>query len=148
MRKGISDLSRRVEVSRSSNERYLEALSVVGETTPSSKLLDSVSKPAQHNGRPYRALHPVSPQDARLFESVLRGEFLLQGFRNKDIRPFFESNGGDLSARIGRRLGLLRAHGLIFKVPKTHYYRITKKGQEVMTTAIKFRRSDIAFLAA
>jgi hypothetical protein len=148
MRKGVSDLSRRVEVSRSANERYLEALSVVGETTPSSKLLDSVSKRLERNGRPYRALHPVSAEDARLFESVLRGEFLLQGFRNKDIRPFFDSNGGDLSACIGRRLGLLRAHGLIFKVPKTHYYRITKKGQEVMTTAIKFRRSDIALLAA
>ena len=36
MRKGIADIRRRVEVSRAANQRYLEALSVVGLTVPSS----------------------------------------------------------------------------------------------------------------
>jgi hypothetical protein len=49
--------------------------------------------------------------------------------------------------RVGRQLQLLRAHGLIFKVAKTHYYRITKKGHQVMATALKFRAADIALLA-
>jgi DNA-binding PadR family transcriptional regulator len=45
-------------------------------------------------------------------------------------------------------LQLLRAHGLIFKVAKTHCYRITSKGHEVMATALKFRAADLALLAA
>src|SRR5262249_54303094 len=86
MRKGIVDLSRRVEIARGANERYLEALAVVGEPTPSHKLFDSVSQRKEKKGRFYRALRPVSPEDSRIFRVILRGEFLLQGFRNRDLR--------------------------------------------------------------
>ncbi|MGH7772920.1 MAG: hypothetical protein ACREQA_11890, partial [Candidatus Binatia bacterium] len=61
MRKGIADIRRRVEVSRAANERYWEALSVVGETLASHKLLDPVSKPITSHGRRHRPLRPISP---------------------------------------------------------------------------------------
>ena len=87
-----------------------------------------------------------------IIELLCQGRFLLNGFRNKDLRPHLpgppNANQRQASARISRKLQLLRAHGLIFKVPKTHYHRITKKGHDVMATAIKFRVSDIALLAA
>ena len=41
------------------------------------------------------------------------------------------------SGRITRYLRLLRAHGLIRKVSGTRYYRVTPKGHQVMTTALK-----------
>jgi len=148
MRKAVADIERRIDICRSANERFLEALSVVGTPKPSCRLLDSVSKRVQLSGRSYRALRPVAPQDAQLFQLILRGEFLIQGFRNKDLRPIDSKKDSKTAARISRLLALLRAHGLIYKVARTNYYRITKKGQEVMTTAIKFRHSDIALLAA
>lgn len=155
MRKGIADLKRRVELSRSANKRYLEALAVVGETTPSHRLLDPVSRRLVRDGRSYRALHPISPADCRVFEVLMKGEYLIQGCRNRDLRAELEpgeetdpATRRKASARISRLLRLLRAHGLIYKVQKTHYHRITKKGQEVMTTATIFRHSDIALLAA
>jgi hypothetical protein len=155
MRKGIADLKRRVELSRSANGRYLNALAVVGETTPSHRLLDPVSQRVIKDGRSYRALQPISPADSRVFEALLRGEHLIQGVRNRDLRLEL-GPGADLdpiscrkaSARISRLLRLLRAHGLIYKVSKTNYHRITKKGQEVMATATIFRETDIALLAA
>jgi hypothetical protein len=153
MRKGVVDSKRRVEIAMAANKRYLEALAVVGETLSSVRLLDSVSKPVEKEGRRYRALRPISQEDAKLFEVILRGEFSIQGFRNKDLRQFIACKqkvipASQLSARTTRLLRLLRAHKLIFKVHKTNYYRITKKGQEVMSTAVKFRQSDIALLAA
>jgi hypothetical protein len=155
MRKGIADLKRRVELSRSANKRYLEALAVIGDTTPSHRLLDPVSRPVVRDGRNYRALHPISPADSKVFAVLLKGEYLIQGSRNRDLRKDLEPgeetdpiSKRKASARISRLLRLLRAHGLIYKVPKTHYYRLTKKGQEVMTTATKFRDSNIALLAA
>jgi hypothetical protein len=155
MRKGVVDMRRMVEVCISANKRYLEALSTVGEQTSSIRLLDSVSKPVKQQERIYRPLHPVSPEDAKLFSVILRGEFLIQGVRNKDLRKHLaaasERNPEKrrlASARITRLLRLLRAHGLIFKVAKTNFYRITKKGRDVMTTAVKFRQSNIALLAA
>jgi repressor of nif and glnA expression len=55
---------------------------------------------------------------------------------------------GKASARIIRKLRLLREHGLIRKVSKTQYYRVTEKGHQVMTTSIAFRETDIAPLKA
>jgi hypothetical protein len=155
LRKGIADIRRRVEISRAANERYLEALAVVGEPTPSYKLLDRVSQPVKRRGRQCRALRPISPEDSKLFAAILHGEFLIQGVRNKDLRQILYShqeNNPDQcrknSGRITRYLTLLKSHKLIYRVPKTNYYRITKQGHEIMTTATKFRETKIALLAA
>ena len=155
MRKGVADIARRVEVSRAANERYLEALAIVGIPSPTDRLLDPISTRKVRNGRPYRPLRPISPEDARLFRVIMRGKFLLQGFRNKDLRrhliPGAESDPTRrrrASARTTRCLRLLRAHGLIRKVSGTRYYRVTGKGHHVMTTALALRRMDVSGLAA
>jgi hypothetical protein len=149
MRKGIADIRRRVELSRAANARYLEALSVVGLETPSYRLLDRVNHVVKKVRRQYRALRPISPDDASLFQAILHGEHLLQGFRNRDLRKTLgDSDAKNSSARVSRLLALLRAHKLIYKVCKTNYYRITRKGHQVMATALKFRQPDIALLAA
>jgi hypothetical protein len=155
MRKSIADLSRRVEICRAANERYFEALGVVGEPSPTRHLMDPVSRRIVRDGRHYRALRPIDPDEARLFTVLLDGRFLLQGFRNKDVRRRVVPCCGDdplarkkASARITRLLRLLRAHGLIRKVSQTFYYRVTSKGTHVMTTALKLRELDLAALAA
>lgn len=154
LRKGIADIRRRVQLSRAANERYLEALAVVGEPTPSHQLLDKVSTPVIHGRRRFRALRPVSPEDSRLFQALLDGKFLIQGIRNKELRQLLFPAVADplherkLSSRITRWLTLLKSHHLIYRVAKTNYYRLTKLGHEVMTTATKFRETNIALLAA
>lgn len=155
LRKGVADLGRRVEISRAANGRYLEALAVVGLPTPSLKLLDQVSHRVQAKGRTYRPLRPIAPQESEMFRVVLRGEHQLQGVRNQDLRkhlyPEQEKDEEDRqrsSARVSRQLGLLKAHGLIYKVPKTNYYRVTKKGHQVMATALTLRDNQVALLAA
>ena len=153
MRKGVSDTSRRVAVSLAANERYLQALAVVGEETPSHRILDSVSSPVYKQGRRYRALHPASPQEARLFAAVLAGEHLLADFTNRQIQRYlFDAPTNDekercrRSAFVSRYFRLLRAHGLIHKLAKHRRYRITRRGQTVMTTALTFRQTDAALL--
>jgi hypothetical protein len=86
---------------------------------------------------------------------LLRGEFQLQGVRNRDLRhalaPEAESDPArrhQVAARATRTLRLLRAHGLIYRVGRTNYYRPTQKGYEVMSTALKFRQADLALLTA
>ena len=36
--------------------------------------------------RPHRALNPMGDDDAEILEAVNRGEFAINGFRNRDIR--------------------------------------------------------------
>jgi hypothetical protein len=155
LRRGIADMRRRADLGRAAAARYLDALSVVGDPTPSHRLLDSVSHRVIRQGRPYRPLRPISPSEAPLFRTILYGEFALQGFQNADLRRHLYPDTADDSrqrrhaaARITRCLRLLRAHGLIKKVTRTRYYRITDKGHHVMTTALRFRETDLALLAA
>lgn len=150
MRRGIVDIVRRADLCRRANERYLEALSVVGEVSPCHKLLDPISKRLCRKGRSFRPLHPTSPDDAKFFQVICRGEFLLHHFRNKDLRQklFPHSDANRLarrqtSARISRLLQLLRAHRLIAKVPKSSCYRITAKGHKVMAMSLKLRETSL-----
>ena len=48
------------------------------------------------------------------------------------------------AARVTRQLRLLPAHGLIYRVGRTYYYRPTQKGQLVINTALKFRQTNVA----
>jgi hypothetical protein len=153
MRKGISDLARRVEISQAVNARYLDALAVVGESTPSHTILDGVARPLRRQGRPHRALRPVCPDEARLFAAALEGKHLIDGFSNGQVRrrlfgppPRDPTRARRRSAWVSRRLCLLRVHGLIRKVPKRRLYRVTEKGHRVMTTALLFRETDVALL--
>ena len=155
LRRGIADMRRRADLGRAAAARYLDALSVVGDPTPSHRLLDSVSQRVTRHGRPYRPLRPISPHEAPLFRTILHGEFALQGFQNRDLRRrLYSDTDADpgqrrrVAARVTRSLRLLRAHGLIKKVTRTRYYRITDKGHQVMTTALRFRETDLALLAA
>jgi hypothetical protein len=155
MRKGVADFLRRAEICRAANGRYLEALGVVGEPSPTRFLLDPVSKRITRRGRAYRALRPIDPEEAKLFAVLTDGRFLLVGFRNADlrerlfpqIRPHSDA-ACQASGQLTRRLRLLRAHGLIRKVSGTFYYRITKRGHHVMATALKLRESCCLTAAA
>src|SRR5262245_4505908 len=116
MRKGLADIARRVEVSRAANQRYLEALSVVNKPAPTQNVLDPVSRPIVKQNRRYRGLRPITPDDASLFQAVLRGEHLLKGFRNRDLRRYLTSfhetdqvERRRVSGRVTRQLRMLRA---------------------------------------
>ena len=51
-------------------------------------------------------------------------------------------------AAVGRRLMLLRAHGLIAKVNKTHRYIVTDKGRRVITAILAARQASTEKLTA
>ncbi len=155
MRKGLADLPRRVEVSRGANKRYLEALAEVQISATACEVLDPVSRRVNRNGRPHRALRPLSAEEAAVFAAMLRGEHAVQGFRNRDIRHALgwdrcrdPEQRAKMSARTSRLFALLRGHGLITKVSHTNYYRLTIKGHRVMTTSLKLRQFNLTALAA
>jgi len=146
MRKGVADLHRRAELSQQSNGRYLDALAVVEDTTPCSRLFDAVARPVL-DGRRFRALRIGDPADLALFEAISRGEFATAGFRNKDLRKLLHPGSDSLppkdrkrlSASVSRRLRLLRAHGIIKKIPKTHRYQLADRGR-FLTAALRATR--------
>ena len=86
MRKGIADLHRRTEVSQAANTRYLHAMASVEDTTSVGELAADLCLPAIWKNRRVRAMNPYSTDDANLLDAISRGEFMENGFRNRDIR--------------------------------------------------------------
>lgn len=137
MRKCVADLHRRAQLSQRSNERYLDALAEVDDTTPLKDIFDQVSKPTTYRERRVRGLRIGDRTDIALLEVCARGEFATAGFRNRDIRarlfPASSCTSKDdirrLAARTSRLIRILRAHGVIQKIQKTHRYRLTARGR-------------------
>jgi hypothetical protein len=145
LRKGVADLHRRTELSQRANERYLDALAVVDDPTPCSRIFDAVSRPVVDDRRRFRAVRLGDPADLALLAAISRGEFVIAGFRNRDLRsllypqPTTPLEVRRLSGRVSRLLRLLRAHRLIRKIPKTHRYQITERGR-LLTAAVRATR--------
>jgi hypothetical protein len=153
LRKGVADISRRADLSQKATERYAEALATVADSTPLKDLADDLCQPVRWHGRQARALNPLNPADAALLEAVNRGEFLLDGFRNRDLRGLLYPKAAASpaeehrrSAAVTRQLRLLRAHGLIQKVPKSHRYQVSARGRTAIAALLAARHADAAKL--
>ena len=150
LRKGVCDLPRRAAVSQAANARYLEALSTVEHGVPLKTTVESLSRPAIWKCRRVRALNPLAPEDGRLLLAISRGEFMLHGFRNQDLRPLLFDRpaspttieGHRQSAKVTRLLRLLRGHKLISKIPRTHRYRLTKQGRTQVTALLAAQNAN------
>jgi KaiC/GvpD/RAD55 family RecA-like ATPase len=154
LRKGVADLHRRAEVSQKSNERYLDALAAVHHDQPLGETVKELCQPTELKGRRVRALQPLSPDDNRLLVAVNRGEFAINGFRNRDLRGMLygatEVAAVELKrqgARTTRQIRMLRAHKLIRKVPKTHRYTLTSKGRLAINALLAAQQSNTQQLA-
>jgi hypothetical protein len=154
LRKGVADLHRQAEVSQRANERLAESLAAVAETTPLGKLLEPLGRPVFQDGRRTRALNPLTGADGELLRTIARGDFLLEGFRNRDLRSALFGETADetqqhrQSAAVTRKLRLLRAHGIIIKVQKTHRYQISAQGRRIVTALLSAHAADANRLAA
>jgi len=144
MRKGVADLHRRCEVSANCNRRYDEALASVRLGEPLAKLAEPVCNPVRKDRRRYRAINPWNRDDQRLLAFLGRGEWGIQGFRNRDVRdlllpapePENPADARRMSGRATRIIRLLRAHGLVKKIPRQHRYMPTRKGKDLATAIL------------
>jgi hypothetical protein len=151
LRKSVADLHCRAKVSQEINERYVATLAGVAQTQPLSEVTKTLGQPVSWKGRGVRALDPLCPEDVRLLEAVSRGEFMIQGFRNHDLRVLlFGADVEDAeaaerkrrSAQVTRLLRLLRGHGLIVKLPNTHRYQVTEQGRTSIGALLAARQAD------
>ncbi len=154
LRKGVVDFRRRAEISLAANRRYLKALSFAEIPHLCSKILDPISRPCVQNQQRYRALRPISPEEASKLALLRDGQFAIEGIRNRDLQELWPEmeEGPDAkrktAAKITRWLRLLKAHELIVKVPNSHCYRLTHKGHSVITIAVSVRQANVLKLAS
>ena len=143
MNKGVANFHHFERVARAANDRYLEALSVVDDPAPSYQQVARLAERKVVAQRSYAGFNPASPQDVRLFQAVLSGNHLVQGFYNKDLRRqlFVESHDPQVRrsqvSRASRLLKRLHVRRLIAKIPRTRRWRITAAGQHLLGAIIQ-----------
>ena len=154
LQRSVGELWRRAQVSAAANGRYLEALSSVTAKTPAGQASATVCQPIVKAGRRHRALNPWSEPDAALLAAVSRGEYAINGLRNRDLRrQLWPKVGTDKqehqrAGRVTRQLRLLRAHGLLRKVNGTHRYVLSESGRKIITALLTARQADVEQLTA
>lgn len=135
LRRSVADLYRRAQVSQKANERYLEALAAVSESKTVKELTEPlcqrVPEPGKRPGRKVRALNPLGATDALLLRTISDPKYMVHGLRNRDVaQALYPQSTTDArekrrrSARVTRLLRILRGHGLLHKVPRTHRYQV------------------------
>lgn len=78
------------------------------------------------------------------------GKWCIRGFRNRDLQEIlFQTPPESVeekrrrSARVTRRIRLLRAHRLVKKETGAHRYTVTPRGREILTAILTAQDSTL-----
>jgi hypothetical protein len=137
LKKSIYSLGDLADLLRAANRRYLEFISELDDPSAGRKLLNQVCEPKRQQGRSYKGLNFFHAADQILIETLARGEYLIHGLRNKDLRQHLPQLN---TSQISRRLKSLRLHGLIKRVGRTYKYYLSELGRRVILTGLKLKQ--------
>ena len=140
IRKGVADIALRARVSQEVNERIASDLATLHDATPVHEVFGDVTRHLTKSGKSFRALDPIG-KDRELLQAISDPAFRISAITNKELRGLLKKTGWgakrsdkQLSARVSRNLRLLRAHGIIRKLPNQHKYQMTLKGVKLCNT--------------
>ncbi len=123
LKKNIYSLTLLAFLFKSSNKRYLEFVSAFDNKEVGRKRLEKVAKSKKVNNRNYKGFNLFSKEDLTLLLTVLRGEYNISGFRNKDVKARIP---GFNTGKVSRLLKRLKVFGIIKKAGKTYKYYLTR----------------------
>ncbi len=112
-------------------------------------MTEAIQRRRKWEGGVTRALRPWA-EDKELLRAVGRGDFQIQGLRNRDLQAsLYDAPAATAieqrrrSAAVSRMLRMLRAHGIIRKISRTHRYVVTKAGLEIIIAVLTTARSSV-----
>ncbi len=140
LRKSIYSLQILLEMMADSNRRYLDFISTIDDPSSGIRDLNKISGAVKDDNRSYRGFNLFSGDDLDPFRAIIRGEFNISGFQNRNLRRYLS---GKSAHQVSRLLKRLRKHGLIKKIANTYKYYLTALGRKVTATALKLREMYI-----
>ncbi len=139
LKKNIYSLVYLMDKLKAANKRYIEFISAFDNKTIGRKRLEKVTEPRQHNERNYKGFNFFSKADIAILLAIARGEFNINGFRNKHLQKLLSMS----SAKISRLIKRLNVHGLIKKTRNSYKYYLTKLGKETIIMAQKIKEAVV-----
>lgn len=139
MKKTIYSLPALRESLLAANQRYLKFISEVETPEIGVQKLQELTETKEENNHRYKGFNLLAEEDTSVFRVLVRGEFSISGFTNKDLRRHLDKT----SAQVTRLLKRLRVHGLIKKVGRRYKYYLTQLGRQVVLMLLKLRQTVI-----
>jgi hypothetical protein len=146
MKKSIYSLEHVVRISRAAIHRYLDFLSKIEDNSTGVKELRQLTERKTENNRNYKGFNPLNRDDSLIFQELVNGSFIINGFSNKSLKMAISQKLQDKNWNIGkvsRLIKRLRVFGLVRKVHKTYKYFLTEKGRLLATMAVKLRNISV-----
>lgn len=135
LKKNIYSLSFLADNLKAANKRYLEFISAFDNKEVGRERLEKITSSKSENNRNYKGSNFFDADDLLILAAIVRGEFNINGFRNKNMQKLLGFNGSKISRLIKR----LRAHGLVKKAGNSYKYYLTKIGKETIIMAQKIK---------
>lgn len=146
MGKSIANLYRYAEISKSIIKRFIDALPIINDEQLSLNELKNISIRKEVKGRYYSAFNLLNEDTLQLFNAVAKGEYLIKGFSNKDIRKeIFKEDSEDKKTinKMTRLLSKLKAHKIIKKVSHKNRYYLTAQGRKIITSLMIYTKKEV-----
>ena len=136
MQKTIYSLPALRELLGAANQRYLDFLSTLDDSSDGQRKLTEISTTRQTDGRSFRGFNLFEQGDLNAILALLRGEACITGITNRMLRKVLT---GKTSAQISYLIKRCRVFGLLHKCAKSHKYYLTKLGRQVLIAARKLQ---------
>ena len=120
---------------KAANKRYLDFIAAFDNKEAGRKRLEHVTESKTDNNRNYKGFNFFNKDDLAILLAILKGEFNISGFRNKNIQKQL----GFKSAKVSRLIKRLNVHGLIKKAGNSYKYYLSKLGKETIIIAQKIK---------
>lgn len=135
LKKNIYSLAFLKDNLKSANKRYLEFISAFDNKEVGRKRLMKITSSETNNNRNYKGFNFFNDDDLAVLLAIVRGEFNINGFRNKNLKKILNFP----SSKISRLIKRLLVHGLIKKASDSYKYYATKIGKETIVMAQKIK---------
>lgn len=143
MGKSISNLYRYAEVSKATNNRYINALPNPVDVVTPVKDIENISKSIEVSNRHITGFNILKEDTTTLLEIIASGDFIVNGITNKELRcRFFKKedfNSSRIRNKTTRLLNKLKCHGLIRKVNNSSKYYLTVTGRKIINSILLFK---------
>lgn len=146
MGKSIANLYRYIEISKSIIKRYIEAMPEINIDKVSVEDVAKISTSKEINGRRYSAFNVLRQETLLLFQIISSGDFIINGFTNKNVRQRYFKENSESSENINKTTRLfskLRAHGIIKKVARKNKYYLTSDGRKLISNVLIYTKREL-----
>lgn len=118
------------------NLRYLKYIANFNAPISGQKRLRKLTKTTKINNRSYKGFNIFDKEDEHLLRSLAKGNFIIDGFRNVDLRKLIPSKNTGQISRIIKRLTV---RGIVRKMKKSYKYHLTTLGQKIIATTLNIK---------